>query len=33
MKGSLGCCYQSDVPPDTIQNLRIFCGWLTRNKF
>jgi len=26
MKGSLGCCYQSDVPPDTIQNLRIFCG-------
>ena len=23
MKGFLGCCYQCDVPPETIQNLRI----------
>ena len=23
MKGFLGCCYQRDVPPETIQNLRI----------
>jgi len=23
MKVSLGCCYQCDVPPDNIQNLRI----------
>jgi hypothetical protein len=23
MKGFLGCCYQRDVPPETIQN---FCG-------
>jgi len=23
MKGFLGCCYQCDVPPETIQN---FCG-------
>ena len=23
MKGILGCCYQCDVPPETIQNLRI----------
>jgi len=26
MKVSLGCCYQCDVPPDNIKNLRIFCG-------
>ena len=26
MKGFLGCCYQRDVPPETIQNLRIFWG-------
>ena len=26
MKGFLGCCYQRDVPPETIQNLRIFQG-------
>ena len=25
MKGFLGCCYQRDVPPDNIQNLRILC--------
>jgi len=25
MKGILGCCYQCDVPPETIQNLRILC--------
>ena len=25
MKVSLGCCYQCDVPPDNIQNLRILC--------
>ena len=25
MKGFLGCCYQRDVPPETIQNLRILC--------
>jgi len=24
MKVSLGCCYQCDVPPDNIKNLRIF---------
>ena len=24
MKGFLGCCYQRDVPPETIKNLRIF---------
>jgi hypothetical protein len=29
MKGILGCCYQCDVPPETIQNLRI--SWL-RNR-
>jgi len=23
MKGFLGCCYQRDVPPETIKNLRI----------
>jgi len=23
MKGFLGCCYQCDVPPETIKNLRI----------
>ncbi len=23
MKVSLGCCYQCDVPPDNIKNLRI----------
>jgi len=31
MKVSLGCCYQCDVPPDNIQNLRIFyCHLLGR---
>ena len=27
MKWFLECCYQRDVPPETIQNLQIFKAW------